>query len=71
MSYRCSTTGVWNHDCPCPRHRKQEKCGFCFDGEIGFPPDADECPYCNGTGFVQGTPPRFVPDTREEERGDA
>lgn len=49
---------------------KREKCGFCFEGEVGFPPDATECPYCDGSGFVVDQAPRFVPDTRAEERGE-
>lgn len=50
----------------------REKCGFCFDGEVGFPPEADECPYCDGSGFLQevGEPePRF--ESRAEQRLDA
>lgn len=45
-------------------------CEFCWDGEIGFGPDATECPICKGSGVVDESRPRWVPDTREEARGE-
>ena len=46
-----------------------EVCGSCFEGEIGFGPDADLCPVCEGSGFVARQVPRFIADTRAEKDG--
>lgn len=53
-----------------------ERCGFCWEGETGFPPDAETCSTCHGSGFVKPdarfdeTPePRF--ESRAEQRIDA
>lgn len=46
-----------------------EVCGYCVEGEIGFPPETDLCPVCHGSGFVASVP-RWEPDSREEARGE-
>lgn len=46
------------------------ECEYCIDGEVGFPPDAEECPVCKGSGVAPEPKPRFVPDTRAEQRGE-
>ena len=44
-------------------------CEYCVEGTIGYGEEADLCPVCHGSGFVAHVP-RFIPDTREEARGE-
>lgn len=46
---------------------RETKCGWCFEGEVGFPPDAHECPYCDGSGFVNEPDPPGYFDTIKKE----
>lgn len=49
--------------------KRDESCPYCYEGEIGYPPTADLCPACKGSGVATEIKPRFVPDNRAEAEG--